>query len=1020
MEPPPPGPATCGRCGATLPSFWPESLTGLCPRCLLEIAVLPMLERGGDESTELSPSTKPLFSATGGSRFGPGEVFGAYRIERLLGSGGMGEVYAAEHIGNGRRVALKLLRQRLSDPRDRSRFIHEGQLAASLNHPHTVYVYGTEEIAGTPAITMELVAAGTLKDRVRESGPLAPVEAVDVILQVIAGLDAAQAAGILHRDIKPSNCFVDANGTVKVGDFGLSISTLARGLSQTTLGGGFQGTPEFASPEQLAGRPLDLRADLYSVGATLYYLLTGQPPFEDPDLMALVTRVATEPPRSPRLLQSRVPHGLAALVLRCLAKDKAARPATYAALADDLRPFSSQSPTPASLGLRAVAGGIDALVLATLSMPMWIFANLWAEPSGELTFGFGVSVAPWNGTIIVGIWFLYFILFEGFGSVSIGKRFCGLRLAGLNDSRAGLTRVAVRTALFMPVWIGFSGIPLSALSYLFVKYGGNPGAEWTLAGADLWRALALLWLPLLFLRARRDNGFSGYHDLVTKTRVVVRSKQAPRPANLLTLDSLPVPSASRSFEPFDIIGTLGSTRDGQIVLATDPILQRRVWIHAVPTGTPSVVPILRDLARPNRLRWLNGRRTTYETWDAYEAPDGAPLLAFTHPQAWFVVKQWLLDLARELDEATSDESMPVLSLNRVWITRANRALLLDFQTPGSAGPLGDELSPHAFLRAVADHAMTGRSSRAGSLPVNAALPLQARKMLDALASGEPASIPALLKRVTTVAAGADSVSRWRRALPIALANVPATLMLLILVLWLPGIVGVMRAEPWAMVMCLLQLSKIEKQTDPASTQQREMLETYVAARFGSRLADDALWRTRAFSHLQILRPLGKQALVRHPSVSDQDLTSATIGLRARLDNSWEERRQLLVLFFVAFPLLALMLTSSLSLMSAVSCRGGALMRALRIAIMTRDGTEASRWKAFRRSVVTWSPVWLVGLCLAGWVLAGRELEDAFDVTWIVVIALLAMATMSAGLIRTLIHPERGWQDQLERTWVVPR
>ena len=128
----------------------------------------------------------------------------------------------------------KILSRRLADASDRARFLREGQLAASINHPHSVYIFGSEEIDGTPVITMELLAGGTLKDRMNESGPLPPAEAVDAILQLIAGLDAAHAAGILHRDIKPSNCFVDREGAVKVGDFGLSISALGRGPSSVS------------------------------------------------------------------------------------------------------------------------------------------------------------------------------------------------------------------------------------------------------------------------------------------------------------------------------------------------------------------------------------------------------------------------------------------------------------------------------------------------------------------------------------------------------------------------------------------------------------------------------------------------------------------------------------------------------------------------------------------------------------------------------------------------------------------
>ena len=244
-----------------------------------------------------------------------GQSWGPYRIGRLLGRGGMGEVHEAEHVESGRRIALKVLRGRLQDADERARFLREGQLAASISHPHTVYIFGSEEIAGVPVISMELLPGGTLKDRVAAEGPLPPAVAVSAVLDIIGGLDAAQAAGILHRDIKPSNCFVDSDGSVKVGDFGLSISTLARDVHQQ-LATGFEGTPQFAAPEQLRGEPLDLRADIYAVGATLYYLLTGQPPFEARDLRELVDRVNTERPKSPRVLRKEIPQGLAAVVLR--------------------------------------------------------------------------------------------------------------------------------------------------------------------------------------------------------------------------------------------------------------------------------------------------------------------------------------------------------------------------------------------------------------------------------------------------------------------------------------------------------------------------------------------------------------------------------------------------------------------------------------------------------------------------------------------------------------------------------
>src|ERR1700722_10915274 len=147
-------------------------------------------------------------------RLSAGQIFGPYRIVRLLGHGGMGEVYEAEHLEHGRRIALKILKHSLTGTQHLRRFLREGRLAASITHPNCVYVYGTEVIDGFPAIAMEIASGGCLKDRVDQSGPLPPAQAVAAILQRIAGLKAAQAVGILHRDVKPSNLFVDTAGAV--------------------------------------------------------------------------------------------------------------------------------------------------------------------------------------------------------------------------------------------------------------------------------------------------------------------------------------------------------------------------------------------------------------------------------------------------------------------------------------------------------------------------------------------------------------------------------------------------------------------------------------------------------------------------------------------------------------------------------------------------------------------------------------------------------------------------------------
>src|SRR3954467_3382617 len=205
--------ARCPRCGRQLPPDAPE---GLCASCLLTAGTETLTG-----SSEVNASTGRL--RPGAPRLVDGQLWGPYRVIRLLGRGGMGEVYEAEKLATGRRLALKVLRATLRGDEDRARFLREGQLAASIGHAHTVYIFGSEEVDGAPAITMELLCGGTLKDRVTAGGPMSPSAAVAAVLDVIGDVEAAQAAGILHRDIKPSNCFGDEGGVVKVGNFGPSI-----------------------------------------------------------------------------------------------------------------------------------------------------------------------------------------------------------------------------------------------------------------------------------------------------------------------------------------------------------------------------------------------------------------------------------------------------------------------------------------------------------------------------------------------------------------------------------------------------------------------------------------------------------------------------------------------------------------------------------------------------------------------------------------------------------------------------
>src|SRR5688500_10051381 len=415
----------CPRCGRPVAIDAPG---GLCSTCLLEAGAEPF--SAGSGSTDFMPTRSSAAAEVAvrrAPRLSEGDRWGSYQIGRLLGRGGMGEVYDAEHVPSGRRVALKVLSSPLQSAEERARFLREGQLAASISHPHTVYIFGSEEIDGTPVVSMELLPGGTLKDRVVAEGPMRPDAAVAAVMDLIGGLDAAAAVGILHRDIKPSNCFIDRDGVVKVGDFGLSISTLARDVHQQIITSGFEGTPQFAPPEQLRGEPLDVRADIYAVGATLYYLLTGRAPFDAPDLPQLFKKVTSETAVPPRQLRGDIPARLSSVVMQCLSKTPAARPASYPALADALRPFLARDDRPAPLVPRMLAGVLDAWII--VGIPVGFVTALLADPlSGDPRITVSLSAWSWVAS------FVYYLALEGTVGASLCKRVLGLRVVSADGT----------------------------------------------------------------------------------------------------------------------------------------------------------------------------------------------------------------------------------------------------------------------------------------------------------------------------------------------------------------------------------------------------------------------------------------------------------------------------------------------------------------------------------------------------------------------------------------------------------
>ncbi|MEM1228234.1 MAG: protein kinase [Planctomycetota bacterium] len=254
-----------------------------------------------------------------------GRRLGDFQVLRRLGRGGMADVYAARQMQLQRDVALKVLRhdQRPSDD-DLRRFRREAQAAARLNHPAIVQVYDVGEIDDCHYIAQELIDGQNLSQRLQTQGPLPAHEAIDVMVQVTAALRVAHDAGITHRDIKPENIMRAEDGTIKVTDFGLArmLTSSDASTANLTRAGLTLGTPRYMSPEQIQGHSVDGRSDLYSLGVTMYHLLTGSPPFDAEEPIALAVKHLHDLPAPIDRQRGKddVPEWLITVVARCMQK----------------------------------------------------------------------------------------------------------------------------------------------------------------------------------------------------------------------------------------------------------------------------------------------------------------------------------------------------------------------------------------------------------------------------------------------------------------------------------------------------------------------------------------------------------------------------------------------------------------------------------------------------------------------------------------------------------------------------
>lgn len=961
----------CPQCGGQLA---PTTGDPMCPACLMR-GVLHPTDSESDESHLTHTrsvrnggqwdSMRSIGETSTPVELLPDSMFGDYRIISRLGRGGMGVVYEADHIPTSRRVALKVLSQSLDQPEARARFLREGRLAASINHPNSVYVYGTEEIDGIPTITMELVSGGTLTQQIKTGGPMPIRQAVDALIQIIDGLAAADKRGVLHRDVKPSNCFVAPDGTVKVGDFGLSISTTGshqHSMTDVTIEGTFLGTPAFASPEQLRGEPLDRRSDIYSVGVTLFYLLTGKVPFDADNMIHLLATVLDKPAPSAASIRGEIPVALDAVITKCLQKPAGSRFQNYEALRVALKPFSSDSPIAASLGNRTLAGIIDAAICWAATVPISFLTASDAQWSGDYRSALSVTGIALPVAVIVA-YMAYYAIGEWRFGYSIGKRILKLRVCS-GDDRPSFAQSSLRAFLF----IGLPTIP----SVVFNLANLHRDSFELQMGTNL-ILLMLIGSSYyilkfgLFATARTHNGFQAIHDRLSGTQVFERPTEIQSAAERSPDEPFEFNENTPKIGPYYRLQSLFERENEQLILGYDAKLLRRVWLHVQPFGSPAATESVKDDRNDLWLRWLGGRRSADECWDCYEAPDGRPLGSLDSQiggTRGIRILRRLVDRLRRID--VSRVQLPT-SVYNLWTTDQDEFKILPFQLPEQC-PATDEPSFPSTENGN-KHVNLIRQTASRLIPTVPSGPDEA----SAWSLGAINAIKTV-REVQTIDQAGQILSQSDLGRPVRIR--PRVLGLTCVSLIFPIMTVVMGLVSWMIydnqeqlypeIKQLHEVSQVFEREQRLLTADRldrmTAMEHYVAGNFGDLLNDQPKMNTLyAITKITIADRIElRKAVDKHLPTADE--LAAANKLYPELRQEWIADPGPTVnmtlsfwtslgpayswLEFIWFP----------SMVTGILFRGGLLLRLFGLVFVNRHGQRASRLRVFLRMFISGLPV----------------------------------------------------------------
>src|SRR5215471_6576859 len=323
----------CKKCGTPLGRFVPATI---CPRCLLQAGLSDAQTKprgGADGDAAISPLNQPLGR------------FDDYELLEEIAQGGMGIVYRARQVSLNRIVALKMiLTGQFASETEVKRFRAEAEAAAQLDHPNIVPIYDVGEVKSQHFFSMRFIEGGTLTARINDPKSRLPSQAAaTLLLKVCRAVHFAHQRGILHRDLKPGNILLDTSGEPHVSDFGLAKF---QGANRVTSSGRMLGSPSYMAPEQASGKPslVTIAADVYSLGAILYEMLTGQPPFQAETPLATLRQVVEHEPTRPSTLNLQADPDLEIICLKCLEKEPPRRYSSAKSLADELQRWLNHEP----------------------------------------------------------------------------------------------------------------------------------------------------------------------------------------------------------------------------------------------------------------------------------------------------------------------------------------------------------------------------------------------------------------------------------------------------------------------------------------------------------------------------------------------------------------------------------------------------------------------------------------------------------------------------------------------------